>query len=81
MRHNNFGDYGYNLMEVEYYTDLQVAYQYSDEINVFIGARNLSSVKSLQLHTMHLHKTLTMPGIFLVEPIFMVVLKSHYNRV
>ena len=38
---NNFGDYGYNLMEVEYYTDLQVAYQYSDEINVFIGARNI----------------------------------------
>ena len=38
---NNFGDYGYNQMEVEYYTDLQVDYQYSDSINVFIGARNL----------------------------------------
>ena len=24
---NNFGDYGYNQMEVEYYTDLQVDYQ------------------------------------------------------
>ena len=71
---------GYNLMEVEYYTDLQVSYQYSDEINVFIGARNIS-VKSLQLHTMHLHKTLTMRGIFLVEHIFMVDLKSHYKRV
>jgi iron complex outermembrane receptor protein len=38
---NNFGDYGYNLMEVDYYTDLQVDYRYSDSINVFIGARNL----------------------------------------
>jgi iron complex outermembrane receptor protein len=39
---NNFGDYGYNLMEVKFYTDMQVAYQYSDEINVFIGARNIT---------------------------------------
>ena len=38
---SNYGAGGYNLMEVEYYTDLQVAYQYSDEVSVFIGARNL----------------------------------------
>ena len=38
---NNFGDYGYHLMEVDFYTDLQIDYQYTDEINVFVGARNL----------------------------------------
>ena len=38
---SNYGPGGYNLMEVEYYTDLQVAYQYSDEISVFVGARNI----------------------------------------
>jgi len=38
---SNYGPGGYNLMEVEFYTDLQVAYQYSDEISVFIGARNI----------------------------------------
>ena len=38
---SNYGAGGYNLMEVEYYTDLQISYQYNDEINVFIGARNL----------------------------------------
>ena len=30
------GDYGYNQMEVEYHTDLQVDYRYSDSINLFI---------------------------------------------
>ena len=39
---NNFGDYGYNLMEVKFYTDMQVSYEYSDEINIFIGARNIT---------------------------------------
>ncbi len=38
---NNLGDYGYHLMEVDFYTDLQIDYQYTDEINVFVGARNL----------------------------------------
>ena len=38
---NNFGDYGYNLMKVDFYTDLQIDYQYTDEISVFVGARNL----------------------------------------
>jgi len=38
---SNYGPGGYNLMEVEFYTDLQVAYQYSDEISMFIGARNI----------------------------------------
>jgi len=38
---SNYGPGGYNLMQVEFYTDLQVAYQYSDEISMFIGARNL----------------------------------------
>jgi iron complex outermembrane receptor protein len=38
---SNYGAGGYNLMEVEYYTDLQVSYQYSDEISVFVGGRNI----------------------------------------
>ena len=38
---NDGGDYGYNLMKVDFYTDLQVSYQYSDSISMFIGARNL----------------------------------------
>ena len=38
---SNYGAGGYNHMEVEFYTDLQIAYQYNDEVSVFIGARNL----------------------------------------
>ena len=38
---SNYGAGGYNLMEVDFYTDLQVSYQYSDEISMFVGARNL----------------------------------------
>jgi outer membrane receptor protein involved in Fe transport len=38
---SNYGAGGYNLMEVEYYTDLQISYQYSDEISVFVGGRNI----------------------------------------
>jgi iron complex outermembrane receptor protein len=38
---SNYGAGGYNLMEVEFYTDLQVQYQYSEAISVFVGARNL----------------------------------------
>ena len=38
------------------------------------------SVKSLQLHTMHLLKILTLLGTYLAEHLFMVDLKSHYKR-
>ena len=37
----NYGPGGYNLMEVEFYTGVQVQYQYSDEINALIGACNI----------------------------------------
>ena len=40
--HPDKGDYGYDLIKRTIYTDLQVNYQYSDEVNVFIGARNLT---------------------------------------
>lgn len=40
--HPDKGSYGYDLIKRTIYTDLQVNYQYSDEVNVFIGARNLT---------------------------------------
>ena len=38
---SNFGDGGYNLMDSDPFVDLQVQYQYSDAVQVFVGARNL----------------------------------------
>ena len=34
------GSYGYDLIDRTIYTDIQVNYRYSDEVNFFIGARN-----------------------------------------
>ena len=36
----DMGSYGYDLIDRTIYTDFQVNYRYSDEVNLFIGARN-----------------------------------------
>ena len=36
----DMGSYGYDLIDRTIYTDIQVNYRYSDEVNFFIGARN-----------------------------------------